>query len=128
PRRQGGVADLRRLRLPDRLSGGTALPGRQDHRDLRRNQRDPATGHRFGLAQGMIRALSLRNPDPRRDAMGQIQKMTRALIAAQLATLAILFTVAVGCAESSGGGGGGVNVIKNPEVSSAPTSGIPPDK
>ena len=59
--------------------------------------------------------------------MGQIQKMTRALIAARLAALAVLFTVTVGCAETSGGGGG-VNIVKNPEPSSAPTSGIPPDK
>jgi hypothetical protein len=60
--------------------------------------------------------------------MGHVQKMTRALIAAQLAVLAVLFTVTVGCAESSGGSGGGVNVVKNPETSSAPTGGIPPDK
>ena len=33
-----------------------------------------------------------------------------------------------GCAESSAGSGGGVNVVKNPEASSSPTSGIPPDK
>ena len=59
--------------------------------------------------------------------MGQILKMTRVLIAAQLAALAVLFTVTVGCAETSGGGGG-VNVVKGPEPTSAPTSGIPPDK
>jgi len=59
--------------------------------------------------------------------MGHILKMTRALLAAQLAALAVLFTVTVGCADTSAGGGG-VNVIKNPEVASAPTSGIPPDK
>ena len=61
--------------------------------------------------------------------MGQISKMTRVLLAAQLAALALLFTVtSAGCAEGSAGSGGGVNVIKNPEVSSSPTSGIPPDK
>jgi hypothetical protein len=54
--------------------------------------------------------------------------MIRALLAAQLAALALLFTVTtVGCAESSAGGGGGVNVVKNPEEKSS-TSGIPPDK
>jgi hypothetical protein len=72
-------------------------------------------------------AQSLRNPHPRRAvAMGTISA-TKMLLAAQLAALAVLFTVTTGCAETSGGGGG-VNVIKNPEVSSAPTSGIPPDK
>jgi hypothetical protein len=59
--------------------------------------------------------------------MAPIQKMIRALLAAQLAALAVLFTVTVGCAETSAGGGG-VNVIKNPEPTSSPTSGIPPDK
>jgi hypothetical protein len=56
--------------------------------------------------------------------MGQISKM---MLAAQLATLAVLFTVATGCADTSGGGGG-VNVVKNPEPTSSPTSGISPDK
>ena len=75
PRRQGGAADLRRLRLPDRLPGRAALPGRQDHRDLRRNQRDPAPGHRFGLAQGVNLAQSFAIPIPRRDvAMGKISE------------------------------------------------------
>ena len=61
--------------------------------------------------------------------MGKISKMIRGLLVAQLAALAVLFAVtSTGCAESSAGGGGGVNVIKNPEVSSSPTSGIPPDK
>jgi hypothetical protein len=56
--------------------------------------------------------------------MAKISTMIRALLAA----LAVLFTVtAVGCAETSGSGGG-VNIVKNPETSSAPTSGIPPDK
>jgi hypothetical protein len=44
------------------------------------------------------------------------------------AALALLFTVTtVGCAETSGGGGG-VNVVKGPEPTSQPTSGIAPDK
>ena len=61
--------------------------------------------------------------------MGKISKMIRGLLVAQLAALAVLFAVtSAGCAEGSAGGGGGVNVIKNPEVSSSPTSGIPPDK
>jgi len=61
--------------------------------------------------------------------MRRFSKMIRALLAAQLAALALLFTVTtVGCAESSAGGGGGVNVVKNPEEKSASTSGIPPDK
>jgi len=61
--------------------------------------------------------------------MGKISKMIRGLLVAQLAALAVLFAVtSTGCAEGSAGGGGGVNVVKNPEVSSSPTSGIPPDK
>jgi hypothetical protein len=64
---------------------------------------------------------SFASPDPRRDvAMGQISKM---LLAAQL----VLFTVVTGCADTSGGGGG-VNVVKGPEPTSSPTSGISPDK
>lgn len=59
--------------------------------------------------------------------MGKISNMIRALLAAQLAALALLFTVTTGCAENAASGGGGVNVVKNPEVSSS-TSGIPPDK
>jgi len=61
--------------------------------------------------------------------MGKISKMIRGLLVAQLAALAVLFAVtSAGCAEGSAGGGGGVNVIKNPEPPSSPTSGIPPDK
>ena len=61
--------------------------------------------------------------------MGKISKMIRGLLVAQLAALAVLFAVtSTGCAEGSAGGGGGVNVVKNPEPSSSPTSGIPPDK
>ena len=59
--------------------------------------------------------------------MGKISKMIRGLLVAQLAALAVLFAVTSGCAEGSAGGGG-VNVVKNPEPSSSPTSGIPPDK
>ena len=59
--------------------------------------------------------------------MGKISKMIRGLLVAQLAALAVLFAVTSGCAEGSAGGGG-VNVLKNPEPSSSPTSGIPPDK
>ena len=88
PRRQGGAADLRRLRLPDRLPRRAALPGRQDHRDLRRNQRDPAPGHRFGLAQGVnLGESSPAFPLPRRDVpMGKFSKL---MLAAQLAALAL---------------------------------------
>jgi len=60
--------------------------------------------------------------------MGKISNMIRVLFAAQLAALALLPIVTAGCAESSAGGGGGVNIVKNPETSSAPTGGIPPDK
>ncbi|HMF41620.1 MAG TPA: AgmX/PglI C-terminal domain-containing protein [Polyangia bacterium] len=56
--------------------------------------------------------------------MGQITKM---MVAAHIAALALLFTVAAGCADTSGAGGG-VNVVKGPEPSSSPTSGISPDK
>ena len=59
--------------------------------------------------------------------MGKISKMIRGLLVVQLAALAVLFAVTSGCAEGSAGGGG-VNVVKNPEPSSSPTSGIPPDK
>ena len=61
--------------------------------------------------------------------MGKIFSMTKVVLAAQLAALALLFTVtAAGCAESSAGGGGGVNVVKNPEPTSQAEKGIPPDK
>jgi hypothetical protein len=71
-------------------------------------------------------AQSLGSLDPRRDvAMGKFCKM---MLAAQLAALALLFSLTTsGCAETSAGGGG-VNIVKNPEASSSPTSGIPPDK
>ena len=59
--------------------------------------------------------------------MGQIFSMTRVVLAAQLAALALLFTVAAGCAETSASGGG-INVIPNPEAKSAQEKGIPPDK
>ena len=59
--------------------------------------------------------------------MGKIVSMTRVLVAAQLAALALLFTVAAGCADTSGSTGG-VNIVKGPEPTSSPTSGIPPDK
>jgi hypothetical protein len=55
-------------------------------------------------------------------------KFSKLMLGAQLAALAALFTVTnVSCADTSGGGGG-VNVVKNPEPSSQPTSGIAPDK
>jgi len=57
--------------------------------------------------------------------MGHVTKM---MIAAQIAALALLFTVTTGCADTSGSGGGGVNVVKGPEPTSQPTSGISPDK
>jgi hypothetical protein len=60
--------------------------------------------------------------------MGKISNMIRVLFAAQLAALALLPILTAGCAESSAGSGGGVNIVKNPETSSAPTGGIPPDK
>ena len=59
--------------------------------------------------------------------MGQFSKMTRVLLAAQLAALTLLFAVTTGCAENTASSGG-VNVVKNPEPTSSPTSGIPPDK
>jgi hypothetical protein len=60
--------------------------------------------------------------------MGQIFSMTRVVLAAQVAALVLLSTVAgAGCAETSSSGGG-VNVVKGPEPSSSPTSGISPDK
>jgi hypothetical protein len=49
-------------------------------------------------------------------------------VAAQFAALALLFTVVGGCADTSGSTGGGVNVVRGPEPSSQPTSGISPDK
>ena len=58
--------------------------------------------------------------------MGQCSKMTRVLLAVQLAALALLFA-AGGCAENAASGGG-VNVVKGPEPTSSPTGGIPPDK
>jgi hypothetical protein len=70
----------------------------------------------------MILGLSFRNPDLEGGnvAMGQISKM-------MLAALSVLFAVtAVACADTSGGGG--VTVVKNPEPTSSPTSGISPDK
>jgi hypothetical protein len=71
----------------------------------------------------MILALSLRNPELRRDvAMGQLTKM-------MLAALAVLFAVTTfACADTSGAGGGGVNVVKNPEPTASAEKGIPPDK
>ncbi len=54
-------------------------------------------------------------------------KMIRRLLSVELAALALVSIVAVGCAENSASGGGGVRVVKNPEVAS-PTGGIPPDK
>ena len=54
-------------------------------------------------------------------------KFSKLMLAAQLTALTALFTVTtVSCADTSGGGG--VNVVKNPEPSSQPGSGIPPDK
>ena len=49
------------------------------------------------------------------------------LLATPFAALAVLFAVTAGCADTSGAGGG-VNVVKGPEPSSQPTSGISPDK
>ena len=53
-RRRGG-ADLRWLRVHARLPGREAAPGRQGHRDLRRNQRDHATRDRAGGSPGATR-------------------------------------------------------------------------
>jgi len=58
--------------------------------------------------------------------MGQNSAM-KLMFAAPLALLAVLSVVTVGCADTSGSGGG-VNVVKGPEPSSQPTSGISPDK
>ena len=51
----GGYGYLRRF------PGRAALPRREDHRDLRGDQRDPAAGDRFGLAQGVNLGLSSRS-------------------------------------------------------------------
>ena len=58
--------------------------------------------------------------------MGQNSAM-KLMFAAPLALLAVLSVVTLGCADTSGSGGG-VNVVKGPEPSSQPTSGISPDK
>ena len=41
-----GDPDLRRLRLYEGVPGRAVLPGREDHGDLRRHERDPAARHR----------------------------------------------------------------------------------
>ena len=58
--------------------------------------------------------------------MGQNSAM-KLMFAAPLALLAVLSVVTTGCADTSSSGGG-VNVVKGPEPSSQPTSGISPDK
>src|SRR6185369_5942457 len=52
PRRQGGSADPRRLRLHQRVHGRAAVPRRAHHRDLRRDLGDPAPGDRQDASQG----------------------------------------------------------------------------
>ena len=47
PRGARGDPDLRRLRLRHRVPGRAPLPRRQDHRDLRGHERDPAPGDCF---------------------------------------------------------------------------------
>jgi hypothetical protein len=61
--------------------------------------------------------------------MAMIVALTRPLtrrLGTQLAALALVSAVAVGCAETSASGGG-VRVVKNEETA-APQGGIPPDK
>ena len=58
--------------------------------------------------------------------MGQFSAL-KLMFAAPLAALAVLSIATAGCADTSGSGGG-VNVVKGPEPSSSPTSGISPDK
>jgi hypothetical protein len=58
--------------------------------------------------------------------MGQNSAM-KLMFAAPFALLAVLSVVTAGCADTSSSGGG-VNVVKGPEPSSQPTSGISPDK
>jgi butyryl-CoA dehydrogenase len=63
PRRARGDPDLRRKRVRDRVPGRATLPRRQDHRDLRGHQRDPAPGHRRGAderGEGQERVARLR--------------------------------------------------------------------
>jgi len=56
-------------------------------------------------------------------------KFSKLMLAAQLAALAVLFTVTTtGCAENSAGSWGGVNIVKNPEPAAQSEKGIPPDK
>jgi hypothetical protein len=59
--------------------------------------------------------------------MGQ-NSAVKLLFAAPLAALAGLSILTAACADTSGSGGGGVNVVRGPEASSQPTSGISPDK
>ena len=59
--------------------------------------------------------------------MAMIVALTRRLLGMELAALALVSTLAAGCAETSASGGGGVRVVKNEEKASQ-TGGIPPDK
>src|ERR1043165_3695348 len=58
--------------------------------------------------------------------MGQNSAM-KLMFASPLALLTVLSVVTGGCADTSSSGGG-VNVVRGPEASSQPTSGISPDK
>ena len=49
------LANSRRLRIHDRVSRRTPLPRREDHRDLRRDFRDPAADHRARAAGKITR-------------------------------------------------------------------------
>ncbi len=44
--------DPRRYGVRERHACGAALQGRENHRDLRRHERDPETGHCGAAAQG----------------------------------------------------------------------------
>ena len=129
PRRQGSAADLRRLRLPDRLSrpsGTTATPRSP------RSTKEPARSS----AWSSLRPCSRSEPGakfaasrPRRDApWARSRKMIRRLLAAQLAALALLFAVSPPAAPRRPARRGRRQRRQEPRRSSSPTSGIPPDK
>jgi hypothetical protein len=59
--------------------------------------------------------------------MAMIVALTRRLLGMELAALALVSTLASGCAETSASSGGRTRVVKN-EESPSQTGGIPPDK
>jgi alkylation response protein AidB-like acyl-CoA dehydrogenase len=58
PADRRGDSDPRRLRLHEGVPGRSLLPRRQGHRDIRRNKRDPADGHRPWTAWAHLRELA----------------------------------------------------------------------